>query len=133
MPRQSTSRLTAASRLAFLMPPKSPDRVPVFCNRLGLARLDPAVVRLVVRVGPGHQLQVRPVGVGEDLVPHPPGRPVAEREELLAGHHVVVREVDEARLPAVVIAAEEVLLAVPGEDRQRAGVVLPPGDIHAAE
>ncbi len=87
-----------------LDPAQLAHRVPVVDDRPRLARLDPRVVGLVVGVAAGHELDVRPVLVGEDVVPHPAVGPVAPGPELLPRHRVAVGDVHDAGPPAVVVA-----------------------------
>ena len=109
-----------------------PERIPIHPEGLGLARLEPAIIGLVIRVGPGHQLDVRAVGVGQDLVPHASARAVAPGPEFLAGNDVVVRHAQDARFLAVVVAGEEVLLAIPGEHGIGIEMVGVPTHVHTA-
>ena len=108
------------------------DRIPILLESLDFVRFDPAVVRLVVRKGADHQLRIGSVLVGKDLVPRAAVRPGAPFPQLGATDDVVVGDVDDPRLPAVIVAAHEVLAQIPGEKRIGVGRVLPPADVYAA-
>ena len=86
------------------------ERIPVHLEGAFLERLHPGIVRLVVRIGAGHQFDVRAVVVGEDVVLHAAARAVAPRPEFLAGHNVMIGDADDAGLPAVIVTGEEVVL-----------------------
>ena len=103
--------------------------VPVLFEDLDFVRLDPAIVRLVIREGAHHQLGVRSVAIGQHLrIPYAAGGPFPQ---LGPADNVVVADVHDAGLGAVVVAAHEVLLQVPREAGDLPGVVLPPAQIDA--
>ena len=92
--------------------PRAHERVPVLAERAHLARQQEPEVGLVVGEDAGHQLDVRPVLVGQLAVPGVAELVVAPGPLLLAGTDGVVGPVHEALAGGVVVAAEEVL-AVP--------------------
>src|SRR5512134_3900224 len=93
-------------------------------------RLDPTVIRLIIGVGARHQLQVRAFLIAQDLRPHLPFGAVTPLEELLTRGDVVIGHLHDARLTAVIVAAKEILFAMPRKERDGRGMVLPPTDIH---
>ncbi len=84
--------------------------IPVLAERLRLARGDEREVGLVVGEHAGHQLDIGAVAVGQVPVPCPAEFVVSPGPLLLARGDRAVGDMDEARLAAVVIAAEEVVL-----------------------
>ena len=106
-----------------------PDSVPVLREFLRLVRCGPVVVRLVVRIGSGHQLAVVPRIVGKDL--GVPLRVRAPEPELSALDDVVVACEHSSGVAAVVVTGDEILLQVIDEHRVGHIVVLPPGSVNA--
>ena len=105
------------------------ERVPVHRKRPRFVGLKPTVVGLVVGIRSHHDLQVRAIVVGEHVVPPLAGGAVAPGKKLLAGNDVVVRHAHRAGLFAVVVAGDEIVAVVPGENRIRADVVFVPTDV----
>ena len=96
-----------------------------------LKGLQPREVRLVVAEHAGHQLDVRAVFVGQVAVPRLAEVAAAPGPLLLAGGDVVVGDVQDARAHAVIIAADEVVIAVRAHVARGDGDVPVAGDVHA--
>src|ERR1039457_6179813 len=69
--------------------------------------------------------------VGQCLIPGAPEGAVAPGEELLAGNDVMIGDAHRPGLLAVVVAAEEVVLVVPGKNRVSLRMVLVPANVDA--
>ena len=104
--------------------------IPVLAESLGFVRLHPGEVRLIVRVHARHQLDVRPVGIRQIALPCFGGFRDPPCEHLLSGRDVVIRHVDYARVPAVIVAPEEVVPGLRDEVGGGHRDVLTPGDVH---
>ena len=98
---------------------------------LFLEGLEPGEVRLVVAVHAGHQLDVGAVCIGEVAVPGLAEVSAAPGPLLLAGGDVVVGNVQDARLHAVVVAAHEVIVAAGAHIGGGHRDILVPADVHA--
>ena len=116
--------------------PKVADSIPVGGEFLGLLRVNPAVVRLVVGVGRCHKLHIGAVGVRKgDAVPHVAVGKMAPGPELAALVDVVVSGKHGSGVFAVVVTAYKIVLevldenGVSGEGRQ----ILPPAHVNADE
>ncbi len=94
-----------------------------------LVRRELAEVGLVVRVHPGHELDVRPVGIREVPVPRMPEVGVAPGPQLLAGRDGVVRHVHEPGVRGMVVAPEGVRLGADGHVRRRHRDVAVPAQV----
>lgn len=97
---------------------------------LFLKGLEPGEVGLVVGEHPGHQLHVGAVLVGEAAVPGPAEVAAAPGPLLFARRDVVVGHVEDARAPAVVVAAHKVEIAPLRHVGGGHGDILVPGDVH---
>ena len=98
---------------------------------LFLIGLEPGEVRLVVGIHAGHQLDVGAVLVGEVAVPGLPEIAAAPGPLLLAGGDVMVGDVQNARLHAVIVSAHEIVVRMIGHVGRGHGDVLVAGDVHA--
>ena len=96
-----------------------------------LKRLEPGEVRLVVAEHAGHQLDVGAVLVGQIAVPGLAEVAAAPGPLLLAGGDVVIGDVQDARAHAVIVAADEVVIAVRAHVARGHGDVPVAGDVHA--
>ena len=90
--------------------------IPVLTPSFGFARLQEAKVRLIVRIDPGHDFDVRTefalgVAVGQIAIPRVAEVVIAPRPLFLAGRDVVVGNVNDAGLRGVIVAAKEIFLA----------------------
>ena len=104
---------------------------PVVMGPAHLVGLEPVVVGLVVREGPGLGLEVGPPSLREDVLPDPPGGPRSPGPQLLAGHQAVVGHVYRPPLSAMVIGPEPVVGALVGEEAAGVLDVLPPAEVDA--
>lgn len=86
------------------------DRIPELTPGFGFAGLEKREIGLVVGVHPRHQFDVRAVLVGQIAVPGIPELMIAPCPLFLAGGNMMIGHMDDARLPGMIVAAEEVLL-----------------------
>ena len=84
--------------------------IPVLVESFCLIGLQPGEVRLIVGIGAGHQLDIRPVFVRQISIPCITEFGVSPRPEFLARSHPVIRSVNHSRLPRVVISAAKIVL-----------------------
>ena len=83
---------------------------------LELARLighEPGKVGLIVGIRAGHQLDIRPVAVGEVRAPHRAEIAVSPRPELLARSDVMIGHGHDALFPPLVVAGKEIHIGLP--------------------
>ena len=102
------------------------NRIPYLAELADFTRINPAIVRLVIRIGTYHQFEVMPILVGENLVPHVSARVVSPEEELLARYHMAVGHMHRPGILRVIISGEELHLASPREDRTRVACIVRP-------
>ena len=107
------------------------DREPDHGTLLGLIRLEPAVVRLVVGIETGHQFDITTGIVGQAFVGLQTARVVAVGPVFHARADIVVAHPCGAGFQAVVIAAEIVLARIPGEEGHGGLGVDPAADVQA--
>ena len=89
------------------------DTVPICCELLGLVRIDPAVIRLVVRICAGHQFHICTVRIGKRLaVPFVAVIHWSPGPELAALVDVVVGRQHCSGILAVVVTADEIVFQV---------------------
>ena len=93
-------------------------------------RLDHLVDALVLKA-PALDLTVGPILVAEDLGPDQPVLGSAPREEFLPVGFPIIRHVDHARIPVVVVAAEEILHRIVRKQINGVAVIDVPAQIHA--
>ena len=94
-----------------------PDSIPIGSEFLGLVRIDPAVIGLVVGICGGHKFHVRAVAVGQSFaVPGVSICHMAPGPELSALVDIVVACQHCACIPAIVIPSHEIVLKVVDED-----------------
>src|SRR5580698_7562720 len=84
------------------------DRVPVLTESLCFARSEEREIRLIVGVGPGHELNVGTVAIGEASIPGITEFVVAPGPLFLAGSNVVVCIGDGSGAATMIVATEEV-------------------------
>ena len=108
-----------------------PHGIPQLGELPALVGHQPGKVRLVQRVAAGHQLGVGAVRVGERLFPAAGELAVRPGEHLFAHADRMVRHVHDAALPALVIAAEEIVLRFRAEVGGGLARIPMPGDIRA--
>ena len=94
--------------------------IPELGKALGLIGVQPGEVRLIVGIGACHQLTVGAVRVSQRLLPAFCQLAKAPGEHLFTRRHMVVGDVNHARLFPVVVAAKEVVLG--GRSKMRCGV-----------
>ena len=105
------------------------DRIPELAPGLCLAGLKMREVGLVVGKYARHEFDVRAVLVGQVAVPRVAELVVAPGPLLLARGKVVIGDVHEARLPGVIVAAEEVLARPQRHVRGGHGNIRVPGKV----
>ncbi|MNC24615.1 hypothetical protein D3C75_726720 [compost metagenome] len=106
-------------------------RHEILLERFLLVRLQPGEVRLIIRVHPGHQLNVRAIFICQIPVPGLAELPVAPGPLLLAGRDMMVRYMQQACLNAMVIAADKIVIRFVSHIGRRHRDILVAGNIDA--
>src|SRR6266702_8107783 len=79
------------------------DRIPVLAEGLCLSRCEEGEVWLVVGINASHQLNVRPIGVGEATIPRISEFVVAPGPLLLPRSNMMIGDMDHAGTGGVVV------------------------------
>ena len=98
---------------------------------LFLKGLEPCKVGLIVAEHAGHQLDIRSVFIGEISVPCAAEIAVAPCPLLFARGNVMIGDMHDAGIRAVIVAADKVIVAVRAHIAGWHRNILVPGDIHA--
>ena len=104
------------------------DRIPILAPRFGFAGLQKTEVRLVVSVNACHDFDIGGkfaalIGVGQIPIPRITEFMIAPCPLFFSGRNVVVRNMDDARLRFVIVAAKKIFLAAHAHVRRGHGNV----------
>ena len=106
-------------------------RQKILVEHLFFAGLKPGKIRLIVGIDAGHQFDIRAVFVRQIAIPRLAEIAAAPCPLLFAGRNVMIRDMQDARLSAVIIAADKVVFGLNRHVGGRHGDVFIARNIHA--